>query len=161
MLKKVIKYEDYDGNPQEFEAYFDLSKMELTDLNLEYEEYDGILGYMKKLMQERNGFIKKPAIDFMRRLLDTAYGIRPKDNPSKFIKVDENGEPLIKQFKGTIPYDEYLYQLITEQDVLEEFGAYAMPKISDEQRAESEEILKKEGFIDAAGEVTEFPVQKA
>ena len=44
MLRKVIHYEDYDGNMQECEAYFNLSKMEITDLNLEYETVGGIAG---------------------------------------------------------------------------------------------------------------------
>lgn len=154
MLRKVIHYEDYDGNMQECEAYFNLSKMEITDLNLEYETVGGIAGYFKKLIEDRNGFVKKPSIDFVRRLVDMAYGVRPKDNPNKFLKVAEDGHRLIDDFKDTIPYDDYIYLLITDEDALTEFGKYAMPKITEEQQAEAEKLLKAEGLITDDGEIS-------
>ena len=36
MLRKVITYTDFDGNEAKTEAYFNLTKTECVDLNLEF-----------------------------------------------------------------------------------------------------------------------------
>ena len=157
MLKKTICYTDFDGNEATVDAYFNLTKTECIDLNLEYEEEGGLIGRIKKLIIERaedeNEMPRKPAVDFVKLLIDRAYGVRPKDDPSLFLKEDDNGKPLYKKFKQSAAYDAYVYALLSGEESLDEFAANVLPQISDEQKAEAAKLLEAEGLGAYAREV--------
>ena len=51
MLKKTIKYVNFDGVEESVDAYFNLTKTECVDLNLEFEEEGGLIGKIKKLIK--------------------------------------------------------------------------------------------------------------
>ena len=157
MLKKTIRYTDFDGNEATVDAYFNLTKTECIDLNLEYEEEGGLIGRIKKLIIERaedeNEMPRKPAVDFVKLLIDRAYGVRPKDDPSLFLKEDDNGKPLYKKFKQSAAYDAYVYALLSGEESLDEFAANVLPQISDEQKAEAAKLLEAEGLGAYAREV--------
>ena len=153
MLKKTITYTDFDGNQKTMDAYFNLTKTECVDLNLEFEEEGGLIGRIKKLMVERdNGEMpRKPAYDFVKLLIDRSYGVRPKDDPSLFLKEDDNGRLLYKRFKQTAAYDAYVFALLSGEESLDEFAMNVLPEISDEQKAEASKLLEQEGlgaFVD-------------
>ena len=148
MLKTTIHYTDFDGVERSVNAYFNLTKTECVDLNLEFEEEGGLIGRIKKLMVDREDgeTPRKPAIDFVKLLIDRAYGVRPKDDPSLFIKEDDNGKPLYKKFKQSAAYDAYVFGLLSGDESLEEFATYVLPQISDEQKAEATKLLEQEGL---------------
>ena len=148
MLKKTITFTNFDGKEEIVDAYFNLSKTECVDMNLEYEADGGLIGHLKKLLSEKiDGELpQKPTIDFVKLIIDKAYGIRPKDDPSLFIKEDENGRPLYRRFKQSAAYDAYVYGLLSGEESLDEFVENVLPKISDEQKAQAEQILKDEGL---------------
>lgn len=148
MLKKVITYKDYDGKEATTEAYFNLTKTECVDLNLQYEADGGLIGYLKKLMAEKvNGEIpKKPAIDFVRSMIEKSYGVRPKEDPSLFLKEDDNGRKFIQRFKQSAAYDAYVYGLLSGEYSLDEFSTSVLPEINEEQKAEATKMIKDEGF---------------
>ena len=150
MLKKTIRYTNFDGVEETVDAYFNLTKTECVDLNLEFEEDGGLIGRIKKLMVEREDgeMPRKPAIDFVKLLIDRAYGQRPKDDPSLFLKEDDNGKPLYKKFKQSAAYDAYVFGLLSGEESLEEFATYVLPQISDEQKAEAAKMLEAEGLGD-------------
>lgn len=148
MLKKTITYTNFDGKEETVNVYFNLTKTECIDLNLEYEAEGGLIGRIKKLMSEKvDGEIpQKPAVDFIKLLVEKAYGERPKDDPSMFIKEDDNGKPLGKKFKQTAAYDAYVFALLTGAESLDEFAENVMPYLSDDQKAEAEKLLASEGL---------------
>ena len=148
MLKKMITHTDFDGNEAKTEAYFNLTKTECVDLNLEFEDEGGLIGRIKKLMVEREDgeMPRKPAVDFVKLLIEKSYGVRPKDNPSLFLKEDDEGRPLFRKFKQTPAYDAYVYALLSGEESLEEFAANVLPQISDEQKAEAAKMLEAEGL---------------
>ena len=150
MFKKTIKYVNFDGVEETTDVYFNLTKTECVDLNLEFEEEGGLIGRIKKLMVDREDgeTPRKPAIDFVKLLIDRAYGMRPKDDPSLFIKEDDNGRPLYKKFKQSAAYDAYVFGLLSGDEDLEEFATYVLPQISDEQKAEATKLLEAEGLGD-------------
>lgn len=155
MLKKVIKYEDYDGNPAEKTAWFNLNKTECMDMDLMYEEEGGLVNHLKALFSNKiNGEIpKKPAVDFIRLLIDRSYGVRPTDAPELFIKEDNDGRPLIRKFKGSPAYDALVFGLLSGDESLDEFAAGILPKIPNANMEEAKKKLEAEGFGDiiAAG----------
>ena len=148
MLKKVIEYTDYDGNEAFKEVYFNLSKQECVALNLEFEKEGGLIGRLRKLMDERiDGELpQKPMVDFVKMLIEKSYGVRPKDDPSAFIKFDEDGKPLANRFKQTLAYDTYLYALLSGEESLDEFAKSVLPQVSDEQKVEAEKQMAEMGF---------------
>jgi hypothetical protein len=148
MLKKTITYTNFDGKEEQFTAYFNLNKTECVDLNLEYERDGGLIGRIKKLMSDTidGKPPAKPAIDFVKLLVERSYGERPADNPSLFLKEDDDGRPLFKKFKQTAAYDAYVYALMTGEESLEEFAEHVMPQVTPEQRAEAQKIMDEEGL---------------
>lgn len=148
MLKKTITYTNYDGKEETIDAYFNLTKTECVDLNLEYERDGGLIGHLKKLIgdQKDGEVLQKPAVDFVKLLIEKSYGVRPKDDPTLFLKEDDNGRPLIKRFKQTAAYDAYVYALLSGEEPLDEFAEKVLPQINDAQRAEAEKMLKEEGL---------------
>lgn len=150
MLKKTIRYTDFDGNEASTDVYFNLTKTECVDLNLEYEDEGGLIGRIKKLIVERaedeDNMPRKPAVDFVKLLIDRAYGVRPKDDPSLFLKEDDDGKPLFKKFKQSAAYDAYVYALLSGEESLDEFAANVLPQISEEQKAEAAKLLEAEGL---------------
>lgn len=149
MLKKTITFTNYDDNIATMDAYFNLTKTECVDLNLEYEEEGGLIGRLRRLIEERKdkGVVpQKPAVDFIRLLVDRAYGVRPADDPNSFIKEDDNGVPVIRKFKRTLAYDAYVYGLLTGEYSLDEFAKYAMPKVSEAQMEEAKKQMESEGL---------------
>lgn len=156
MLKKVISFEDFDGTKKTVDAYFNLTKTECVDLNLQYEDDGGLIGYLKKLMNNKtpDGQIRqKPAVDFVRKIVEMAYGVRPKDDPSLFLKEDDNGRKYAQRFKQSAAYDAIVYSLLAGEEPLEDFVSGVMPEMSDEQKKEAEKMMKAEGF----GDIIEMP----
>lgn len=148
MLKKTITYTNFDGKEETIDAYFNLTKTECVDLNLEYERDGGLIGHLKKLIgdQKDGEVLQKPAVDFVKLLIEKSYGVRPKDDPTLFLKEDDNGRPLFKRFKQTAAYDAYVYALLSGEEPLDEFAEKVLPQINDAQRAEAEKMLKEEGL---------------
>lgn len=158
MLKKVIKFEDFDGTQATVDAYFNLTKTECVDLNLQYEDEGGLIGYLKKLMNNKtpDGQIRqKPSVDFVRKIVEMAYGVRPKDDPTLFLKEDDNGRKYAQRFKQSAAYDALVYALLAGEEPLDEFVSGIMPEMSDEQKKEAEKMMKAEGL----GDIINMPAQ--
>lgn len=149
MLKKTIKFEDYNGSINTIDAYFNLTKTECLDLNLQYEDDGGLIGYLKKLLENKtpDGQIRqKPAVDFVRKIIEMAYGVRPKDEPTLFLKEDDNGRKYAQRFKQSAAYDALVFALLSGEESLEDFVAGVMPEMSEEQKKEAEKMMKEEGL---------------
>lgn len=155
MFKHTIKFTDYEGKEAKIDAYFNLTKAECVDLNLAYEDEGGLIAHIKKIMAEKeDGQIRqKPAVDFVRMLVDKSYGIRPKDDPSLFLKEDDDGRPYIRRFKQSAAYAEFIYELLTGAVPLDEFTEKVLPAISDAQRAEATKMMEAEGLGNVLREV--------
>lgn len=148
MLRKVISYTDFDGNKKEMEAYFNLTKTECMDLDLQYEEEGGLLEHLKTLFATRiDGEIpKKPAVDFIKLLVERSYGVRPKEDRSLFIKEDDDGRPLVRKFKQTPAYDEFVYALLTGEESLDDFATNILPYVPESDINAARDKLREEGF---------------
>lgn len=152
MLKHTVTYINFDGVEESKDLYFNISRTEAIDLNLEYEKEGGLAGYLKRLMDEGRGpdgnILQKPAVDFIKFLIDMAYGIRPKDDPSAFVKEDDNGVPLIKKFRKTLAYDAFVFGIMSGDIPLEKFSENALPQMSPEQMAQARKAMIEQGYGD-------------
>jgi hypothetical protein len=106
MLKKTVKFEDFDGNEMVRDFYFNLSKPEM--IKLQASVPGGLDKYLQKI--GNTGDIQGIA-DFIRKIIVEAYGEKGEDGIS-FIKV-KNGVKLGEQFEQTLAYEALFMELIS------------------------------------------------
>jgi hypothetical protein len=81
MLKKRVKYEGFDGEIIEEDLYFNLTRMDLIELNDRYESKD-MAAYMDKIVKEKN---IKDLYKVLKDIVLMAYGTKSEDG-KRFIK---------------------------------------------------------------------------
>lgn len=106
MLKKVIKYIDYNGVEREEEFYFNLTKGELVDM--EFSKTGGFESYIRKIAITRN---TTELMQFFKGLLKASYGIK-SDDGRRFMKSEE----IWKDFEECPAYSELLTELLLSPD---------------------------------------------
>jgi len=126
MLKKTIKYTDYDGKVREEDFYFNLNKAELTEM--EFSQDGGLTGLIERVVKEQDN---KEIIKIFKDLVLKAYGIK-SDDGRRFIKNDEVRD----SFAQTEAYSELFMELATDADAAAAFVngiTPAVPKQSAQQ----------------------------
>ena len=118
MLKKTIKYTDYDGNEREEDFYFNLSKAEITEMELSKE--GGMSEYIKKISATQNG---PELIKLFKDIIIKSYGEKSLDG-KRFIKNTE----LTEAFIQTEAYSELFIELASNADEAAKFINGIMPK---------------------------------
>ena len=118
MLKKTIKYTDYDGNEREEDFYFNLSKAEVTEMELSKE--GGMSEYIKKISATQNG---PELIKLFKEIITKSYGEKSLDG-KRFIKNKE----LTEAFTQTEAYSELFVELASNADEAVKFINGIMPK---------------------------------
>lgn len=106
MLKKLIKYTDYDGRERSENFYFYMSKAELMEMEL------GTVGGMQNLIQLIIDKQDIPKImEAFKTIILKAYGEKSPDG-RRFIKSKE----LSEAFSQTEAYSNLYMELITDAD---------------------------------------------
>ena len=118
MLKKTIKYTDYDGNEREEDFYFNLSKAEVTEMELSKE--GGMSEYIKKISAAQNA---PELIKLFKEIITKSYGEKSLDG-KRFIKNKE----LTEAFIQTEAYSELFVELASNADEAVKFVNGIMPK---------------------------------
>ena len=118
MLKKEITYENFDGEEVTDTFYFNVSKPEIIELEL---EVDGGFGRMMERIVEAGN--TKLLIKEFKRIIFLAYGVKSEDG-KRFIKSDEIRE----EFSQTAAYSELFMQLALDADAAAEFIKGILPK---------------------------------
>lgn len=118
MLKKTIKYTDYDGNEREEDFYFNLSKAEVTEMELSKE--GGMSEYIKKISAAQNA---PELIKLFKEIITKSYGEKSLDG-KRFIKNQE----LTEAFIQTEAYSELFVELASNADEAVKFINGIMPK---------------------------------
>ena len=121
MLKKTVKYEDFDGNTREETLYFFISKTELTEMELKTP--GGFANKLERISQASNG---AEIMAVFKEIILTAYGEKSDDGRS-FIKK-RNGVRLADEFEQTMAFDALFTELITNPDKASAFVNGIMPK---------------------------------
>ena len=123
MLKKEITYKDFDGNEKTKTFFFNMTKAELTEVELSYK--DGLV----KTMQDAVDRDDKPRImEIFKSLLLGAYGEKSLDG-ERFIKTPEVREA----FMQTQAFSDLYMELVTEPEKVQTFILGIMPQELREQ----------------------------
>ena len=130
MLKKTIKYTDYNGVKREEDFLFHLTKAELMEMEM------GTTGGLAEMIQSVINSNDAPAIiKIFKEIILKAYGEKSLDG-KKFVKINDAGVPLSVGFSQTEAYSELFMELSQDADAAANFIKGIIPsdiEISEEQ----------------------------
>lgn len=131
MLKKTIKYTDYNGVEREEDFYFNLSKAEIAEMELE------IPGGMTAMLQRITAAKDTPSlVKIFKDLILRSYGEKSADG-KRFVKSAE----LKESFSQTEAYSELFMELATNADSASAFINGIIP--ADVAKASKKQITEK------------------
>jgi len=128
MLKKTIKYTDYDGNEREEDFYFNLSKAELMEMEL--SQKGGIINLIERVVKEKD---QPKILEIFKDLILRSYGQKSPDG-KRFVKSQEVRD----SFEQTEAYSELFMEIALDEDKAAAFVKAVAPKVSDKEREEYE-----------------------
>lgn len=118
MLKKLIKYTDYNGNERQENFYFNLNKAELMEMET---EVDGGMRQLLESMMEKQDIPK--IMKAFKTIILKAYGEKSPDG-RLFNKSDE----LSRAFTHTEAYNVLYMELLTDAKKAAAFITALMPE---------------------------------
>lgn len=116
MLKKIVSYTDYEGNPATLVCYFHLNKFEW--LELEAYTKGGLIENLEHALETNNA---KKVIDLLKKILLKAYG--EKNENGIFEKDDDRAI----RFSRTEAFSELFYELAYNEPASKEFFMSLIP----------------------------------
>lgn len=128
MIKKNITYVDFEGEERTDAFYFNLSKAELMDIEL---DYGGNMSAAMNTMLERRDM--KGVLGLLSKLVRKAYGEKSGDG-KRFLKNKE----LEDSFVTTDAFSNLLIELVNDETKLEAFVTGIIPA---DMRAEVEKRM--------------------
>lgn len=139
MLKKKIKYTDYNGVEREEEFLFNLSKAELLEMQM--STAGGFENKIAAIVATQN---MPEIVKLFKEIILKAYGEKSEDG-KRFIKKDQNGRDLALDFSQTDAYSVLFTELATDSKAAAAFVNGIIPKdmeVSEADQAKIEEQLK-------------------
>lgn len=131
MLKKTIKYTDYNGVEREEDFYFNLTKAEL--LEMQTSEDGGFSELIQTAIKKQD---VKVVMSIFKDLILKAYGEKSADG-KRFIKSKE----LSDEFSQTEAFSNLYIELATDEKASQEFVNGVCPAIPEAQRVEAKKQL--------------------
>lgn len=111
MLKKTIKYTDYNGVERTEDFYFNLNKAEIMEMQL--TTVGGLDAYLKKIISAQD---MPTLMRIFKDLVLKSYGVK-SDDGRRFIKNDQ----LREEFEQTEAYSILYMELSTDADAAAAF----------------------------------------
>ena len=117
MIKKTITYTDYNGNQRTENFYFNLTKAEVTRMEM------SVQGGMAEMIDRIIAAQDAPSlIDTFEKMIQKSYGVKTPDGRG-FIKRPED----LENFMATEAYSELFMELVTDAAAAAEFVNGIMP----------------------------------
>lgn len=136
MLKKTIKYTDYNGVERNEDFYFNLSKAEIMDMQL--GKTGGLADFISTLVKTQN---VPEIIRIFKEIILKAYGEKSADG-KRFMKVDSDGQPLSLGFSETEAFSDLYMELATDSKAAAEFINGIVPSDMQVDEAKQKEVMK-------------------
>lgn len=118
-VKRVIQFQDLDGNPAEVEYYFDLNQADALEMDVVHDlaQMDNPLAYLKKIVDDKDS---RKLLALWKELLFNSVG---KREGQLLIK----GEEVVREFRHSGAYNQLLSELIESDDAGASFFVSIMP----------------------------------
>lgn len=141
MYKTSVTFENFEGEKVTKDLYFNLTKAEITKLQLSYKQ--GFDKYVDEIIHPIDGEPDPQKImDLFEMLILTSYGVRTEDG---FIKTPEKAQA----FATTEAYSELFMRLLTDEKAQSDFFMGIMPRdLAAQAQAEIEKANKVEEIKD-------------
>lgn len=121
MYAKKIKFTDFNGNEREKTFYFNLTKAELTEMELSMD--GGFRGYVQNIVDAQK---TTEIAALFKKLILKAYGEK-SDDGMRFIKRDPVRGNLADEFEQSDAYSELFMELVTSEEAAAEFVNKILP----------------------------------
>lgn len=132
MLKKVIKYTDYNGVEREEEKYFNFNKAELMEMEL--TTVGGLSGLIERIIKTKD---YPSLVKIFKGLILDSYGEKSADG----IQFEKN-ESIRKRFEQSEAYSELFMELATNSESAANFINGIIPKdLRDQVRKEAKDQI--------------------
>lgn len=125
MLKKRIKYTDYNNVEREEDFYFNFNKAEVAEMELGTE--GGLEQHLQKIVDTTDG---KALMELFKKLVLDSYGEKSPDG-KRFIKSEE----LSLAFSQTEAYPELFMELTHDSNAAAEFVNGIIPKFEEAEES--------------------------
>lgn len=142
MITRTVTYTDYDGNQRKEKIYFNLTQFEATEIAMEMP--DGIVEEVNDgdttttamhLVEKLGG---KGVIDFIKRIVLKAYGVKSNDG-RRFIKSEE----LSKEFSETPMFSALMIELMTDDMAASNFiNSVIPPELAKQAFTKAPEVIE-------------------
>jgi hypothetical protein len=131
MIKKTVTFEDFNGKTVTEDYYFNLSRMELIDMDVDSPE-----GFAKKLQNVIDSNDGRQILSTFKEIILASIGRKSADG-KRFIKSAEIRE----EFTQTDAYSELFMELSTDADAAAQFVNGIIPaSLANEVAKQSETV---------------------
>lgn len=132
MYKKLIKFEDYNGQKREMTAYFNLSKAELMEMELSTQA--GVDEMIRVLIATNDN---AKIMETYKDLILKSYGIKSEDG-TRFIKTAK----LREEFEQSAAYSEFFMELLSNPEEQNRFINGVVSGVNAPNMSEEDAIAK-------------------
>lgn len=152
MIKRNITYEDFDGVERTEPFYFNLSKSEIVELEVEID--GGLSGFLRRIVETSD---HKELVGQFKRLILLAYGIKSDDG-----KSFKKNEQLREDFAQTAAFDALFMELSTNANSAAEWVNGVIPKaLAEEAQKEALKQKTAEALTKSEPTTAEIAAQQA
>ena len=138
MLAKKITYTDFNGVERTETFYFNLTKAELTKLQLTYP--GGFSEHIEEVIDAKD---QARIIELFDDIIELSYGEKSEDG-KRLVKSVE----LSKAFKETPAYDELFMELVSDERAAANFVNAMMPDLGENESKRQELVAKTQERIE-------------
>ena len=148
MLKQTISYTDYNDQPKTVDLYFNLTKIEATDLFDLLPKMQHFVDITQGAQRDLTMEETKGMLEIIKALIQLSYGKR-SDDGELFEKTPE----IFNNFKSSAAYDEFVFGLFEDVEVLNNFVAGVMPRGLIEKAEALTNVDLPNGDVEVGGEL--------
>ena len=136
MIKKTIKYTDYNGVERTEDYYFNLNKAEVIEMEVSVEGgYSELIDRIIKTNDNRE------IVNVLKTIILKSYGEKSIDG-KRFMKVDDNGNPLYRKFEDTEAFVELYMELANNAKEAAEFINAVIPNMSNDKLVKNDKVVE-------------------
>ena len=135
MFKKTITYTDFNGEQRTEDYYFNLSRAELTEMQMSVN--GGMTEYLQQIVNSQDN---KEIFAVFKEIIFKSIGEKSVDG-KRFIKNDE----IRSSFEQSEAYSELLVELMSDADKAADFVNALIPdQLQEEVKNETKDTVVKE-----------------
>lgn len=142
MIKKTINYTDYEGNPQSEVCYFNLTKAEVIEMEL--DPNGSLENLVNEIMENKE---PRRIAELIKKFILRSYCEKTSDG-KRIIKTPE----ITAAFAASEAYSELFMSLTNDADELANFFNGVLPFVPEDAKKEAEQKIL-EGTVTALPKV--------